>query len=84
MSEDDLEALHGVPGAPGGEVVGWADELRGHLVAGHGAHVGGQQRTPAVDVSRGQAPVTWNDNLLLMIIRNMFRSTNCPRSCDVT
>ena len=78
LSEDDLEALHGVPRAPRGDVVSRADKLRGYLVAGQGAHVGGEQRAPAVDVSRGQAPVTWNDNYPIIFIRNMFPLYKLP------
>ena len=84
LPEVNLESLHGVPRAPRGLVVGRADELRGHLVAGHGAHVGGEERPAAVDVPRGQAPVTWNDNYPIRFIRNMFPLYKLPPNADVS
>ena len=50
LSVEQLEALHGVPGAPGWDWCWRRHEADGDLVAGDGAEVGRQQGPTAVHV----------------------------------
>ena len=57
LSVEQLEALHGVPGAPGGDWCWRRHEADSDLVAGDGAEVGWQESPTAVHVPGHLSPL---------------------------